>query len=83
MLTAHEAAKDLESPAGVDAPGYAGTITHMTARRKEMLERMKQELKASQPNNPEEASQPDARNIEAYAQERRMLRAMANRDRAA
>jgi hypothetical protein len=79
MLTATEAARDLETPAGLETKGYAGTITHMTARRKEMLERMKESAAEVGPNTADEAGEANTGNLEAYLQERRMLRAMAER----
>jgi hypothetical protein len=51
----------------------------MTARRKEMLERMKESAAEVGPNTADEAGEANTGNLEAYLQERRMLRAMAER----
>jgi|GEM_PF-3455464 len=69
-MNPREAAKNLETPPGIDALGDSGLITNMTARRKEMLDRLKKEPNEFPPTPPDQASQPDERNRAAYEEER-------------
>lgn len=81
MTDPHEAARDLHEPAGIDATGPGSTITTMTARRKEMLDRMRKAQVDIGPETPDEASEPDDRNTQAYKEQRRLRRAMAEHER--
>ncbi|MCK9519822.1 MAG: hypothetical protein M0R74_12480 [Dehalococcoidia bacterium] len=80
MTEPHDAAKDLETPAGIDVTGHEGLITNMSARRKEMLDRIKTDPSEIGPKTPEEASTPDDRNTVAYEEELRVRRAMEERE---
>ncbi len=68
-MNPREAAKDLKTPAGIDAKELEGVITNITARRKEMLDRLKEDPGEFPVLPPEKASQPDDRNRVSYEEQ--------------